>query len=415
MDPKIKRTIRTKFGVLLMAASLLAGASVCGAQAENEQPEIMYLGAQGKEVFSRTILDPESSYLVTVTGIATYRSERHEVQADALYSTDAARNFTYAGQNVAFEPDATVVKSERATHEYAFRVNGNGHPLSAKFLGWHRLDLLFDQSGEVSGLLCAEISRIAPSPPNPWSIWFRDSMAVPWILGTLFVFAVVMIQVDEAIAERRRKDASYQEQVRIQRIERAQAAREHEARRLERWRLSQEEACRGRFRAACLRFEIRKHLGDEGFLADYARKNKDKILAERGRIIENYQRLHEDAVLISMLQRDRPEIYRIAIWEMKALNLAERFDVERPEPKPLPVLVPKRKPSPEEFRDRMIRRERTRSWDKIEKSRTRLEGIIEARKMLDEFDLDSDERARLEGEVIGQIIDDEDPNGPNAL
>ena len=70
---------------------------------------------------------------------------------------------------------------------------------------------------------------------------------------------------------------------------------------------------------------------------------------------------------------------------------------------------------PEEFRDRMIRRERTRSWDKIEKSRTRLEGIIEARKMLDEFDLDSDERARLEGEVIGQIIDDEDPNGPNAL
>jgi len=190
---------------------------------------------------------------------------------------------------------------------------------------------------------------------------------------------------------------------------------QEDLRRQEELRELREEECRKRFDMICLDYQIRDLFGDEEFLENYARKNRERLLKEGKRITDGYRVLHEKRRLVEMLKQERPEIYERAIWEMRALNLAERFDVERPEPKPQPVLVPKRRPSPEEVRDRMVRREQIRIQDEIERSRTRLEGMIEGRKMLDEFDLDPDERSRLEGEVIGQIIDDEDPNRPNSL
>ena len=121
-----------------------------------------------------------------------------------------------------------------------------------------------------------------------------------------------------------------------------------------------------------------------------------------------------------MLKRECPEIYKRATWEMRALNLARRVDVQRPKPEPVvelepAIFRPKGKPSPEEFRERVIHREQTRTLDKIAKAKTRIEGVINAQKMLDEFSLDPSYRLRLEAEVVSQIMDDENPDGSDVL
>jgi hypothetical protein len=186
--------------------------------------------------------------------------------------------------------------------------------------------------------------------------------------------------------------------------------------RLERWRQTQEEACRQRFNATCLRFEIRKHLADDGFLEDHARKNKDNLLAQRSRIIEAYYRLQEDTALVSMLRAKRPDIYQRAIWEMQALNFAEQIDVERPAPAPAPVAAPKKKETPEQYSARKIRREQHRIQDKIAMGQARLTGAFKAREMVSRYPLlDPDERLRHEAEIVGKIMDDNDPKGTTVL
>lgn len=416
--------LRNKNTISFFRASVLVALTLTctsiTATARAEEPEIMCLSPMGHEVFSDTILDSHSSYIAMVTGTTRYASQGQEIQTDAEYATDEDSNFTLKYRNVAFDPEPEILSSDRAAHEYVFRFVGNGKRLSAKFVGWKKRSLPVSRFTNLSGLLCVELARDTTPPALSWT---HSIVAV--VLGPLGLFggglliALVLIVMGDRIDERRRTDAVYQEQWRQTQREKERRAHEVAARRAEGHRQYWEAELRKRFDRICVDYQIRDFLGNREFQENHARKNKAALLRERDRIIGAYRTLHADRELVALLRRERPEIYARVIWEMQALSFAEQIDVERPipppPPPPPPVAVPKRKPTQQEFRAGMVRREQSRSQDKIAKARARLEGVLEARKMLDKYPLDPDERLRHEAEIVGDIINDDDANGSSVL
>jgi hypothetical protein len=87
-------------------------------------------------------------------------------------------------------------------------------------------------------------------------------------------------------------------------------------------------------------------------------QRKDKITAE-------YVDFHRDQPFIAHLQEHHPEVYKRATWEARALFLAEQLAVDPPSPKSPP-------PSPDEWRERDIRRRDVAAEDFMARAEQRL-------------------------------------------
>lgn len=338
------------------------------------------------------------------------------VFADPLFGTDAESNYTDRGENVEFEPRGEVLGQDRAEHSYTFKFVGDGERLSAKFIGWKRRGFEVNpKKMSLPGLF--EVELVRPSRVVPIGERSATSAAVPWKLGAGLLMALVLMAIAKIIDLKNGIDVPLQDDVRgavlsvrddlrgalLYWERRAQGKA---ARRREEWRAVEEEKVRRRFGQICLDYQFRDPLGDDRFLADYARKNKSNLLNDRSRIEQRCRELHEDRALVAMLRRERPEIYERAIGEMRALTLAQRFDVEAP-----PAPPPRKKISPEEFRARMIRREQIRREDKIERGRARVEAMLEARQMLEQYELDEADRSLLGQELLADLLNDDGPDG----
>lgn len=436
------------FVIVAIAVSIIATftptpdfAATTSPASEYLHRETVLVSSSGEEVFTRLPLDPEYSYLAIGTGVVHllnpgfFRSDRFA--ADAGYLTDERGNFTRETHNLEYSGHASLIVTDRATHRHIFKIVGNGERLVVRFVR--------DRSGcciqpdPAFGPESLEVTLVRFQRLPHWErlAWSSiDAVGRYWPFGLfalMFVVVVAAIRIvcveldTRAQASRARQAAqarALEVRARARRIAEIAARRKTQEgmrRRLvaQQWReqrLAEEERRRQEEEVAknaaekrsycehlCRRYERLEHYEDPQFLEAYARKYRGEILKARDQIVDEYGRLQRDATVIEILTTEAPAILRRANWRMEVLARAEKIDVETPS-------VPQRKKkSPEEVRAIMTRWERERAEDEIAKAKTKLEKMRDAQKMLQEFDLDDEERERLEGELAEKIFGDREP------
>ncbi len=165
-----------------------------------------------------------------------------------------------------------------------------------------------------------------------------------------------------------------------------------------------------RLRHLRLRYEATPYFADETFIAGYAMKHKQELLAARTEILQEYVAFYEsDRFFAAYLKASAPHLLTFALWRVRALALAERLDLEAQPP----IQPPRKKHTAEEIRAQIVRRTQVKAEDKIERTRAKINAILKARTLLDEYDLDPDERQMLEQDLIDDILK-EDTDGDHA-
>ncbi len=77
-----------------------------------------------------------------------------------------------------------------------------------------------------------------------------------------------------------------------------------------------------------LRYEHCPHYADRAFLEADARAHWEERITERQRIRSDAMKLHRDRQRVAKLQAQAPHIYERACWEVRELEIAERYEVE---------------------------------------------------------------------------------------
>jgi hypothetical protein len=408
---------------LVMLVVLLAfGASAHAAGQTYLTQETLSVSLYGHEEWTTLSLKLNEVYLATVEGAIEVDKDPGIIFSgpkgylDARYLTDDAMNFTQRGLELTFSQSiyhrsARLISEDFPGHRYVYQIIGNGERISVKFKNPRQLRL---EGGSFQ-------VQIAYSRPPTITELFLDAICSPagLIADALLMSAVggifwTLTDTEEAKAERRERRAR-QRELRARRFAEEEHWRHSEE---ERWRSAQlaesenqqrareEEAWRPR--VAALEFDYRYELFEDAkWLDDYARKNKDKLLARAKEIREQDRDFHKDAAFIQRLKVECPHLYRRSIWESEVLMRAVRFDVETP--------PPKTKKNPEEFRAAMAKRESIRMEDAMVRGRTRVEAVFNLRKMLDEYDLDPDERQGWEQRLLDEYLNDDNHDGGKTV
>lgn len=333
----------------------------------------------GLERFVPVPLPEGECFLVTLVGFYQYQTGSGKwAKADACYHTSDAtkKNFTrrYNGLHL----DRAKVISEPQTedhhlHTYAFTYTGTGKKLS---------------------LLLVPPCESAHT------------------LDTLDIYVEPRFTPEEQAqqqAERERQAAEAARQ-KLEAEQRAEEERQCDAE-------AQHEA---RLYGLGLRFDLFPHYADPEFIRRIATISQKSLLDRREEILQGHFALHEDRDFITYVQERRPDLYERAIWQVKALALAEQLAAEPPTPAlspPRPKLTPEeRQARIERFRTRMLDRQRVQAEDNIAKIAQRLSLRREFRAMLDETEeLDEDQKEQIAREFDEHISDEEDNNGFKKL
>lgn len=83
-----------------------------------------------------------------------------------------------------------------------------------------------------------------------------------------------------------------------------------------------------RMRRLAIRYREFPHYDDPTFLAGHARLHGPDLIRRRNEILSANDSLHRPIEFIELLRTVAPEIYERALWEIRALALAERFAAE---------------------------------------------------------------------------------------
>ena len=154
-----------------------------------------------------------------------------------------------------------------------------------------------------------------------------------------------------------------------------------------------------RVHALELAYDASPHFLQADFRENYAKKHTQELIRRREQIMENYRALHEDGEFIEHLKQYHPHLYAFAKWETICLALAERHEAaHRADGTPINE-PPKKKMTPEEWRDREVRRRQVKIDDKIAFAKARLESLMNVRQLLEEYDLED-----LNAEGVGQEL-----------
>lgn len=203
-------------------------------------------------------------------------------------------------------------------------------------------------------------------------------------------------------ARRKAEEKRRQREAEIARRERDRRAQE-QARRAhdhERWKSRE----RRRLQRV---YEARPYLVKDDYLEAYARTHRGELLHDKERIETSYLQMPED--LRRSLKEHSPELLLVRTWEMRALALAEKQAVIETPARPI-----RKKLTVEEVRAIKVRREQVQAEDKIALKRAKIDAIVKLRKELDSYELEPDERQRLETELIEDILDEGGERGGDS-
>jgi hypothetical protein len=123
---------------------------------------------------------------------------------------------------------------------------------------------------------------------------------------------------------------------------------------------------------------------DDAWVESYGKKYCDDLLKRKKDIIAAHLEFHADQHYVEYLMDKAPGVYKRATWEHRALAAAERYIVECTERK-RPV------PTPEQFRERMMRRLQVQAQDHIRRAVEVETAVQQYRHTLEELDLDEEE------------------------
>lgn len=160
----------------------------------------------------------------------------------------------------------------------------------------------------------------------------------------------------------------------------------------------------GRITELVLTFQEYAHYESDEWIADYVAvpKHREALLAEEDDILKRYLYFHRDQVFIDELKACSPSTYRRAMWEVRALALADKLSARRrlsDEEKEAKIL---------RFRQRMLDRLNVRAQDEIAKKLHRFESARQLREQAEDLGLDEDQIERLEHELIGDLFEEDD-------
>ena len=139
------------------------------------------------------------------------------------------------------------------------------------------------------------------------------------------------------------------------------------------------------------------------FRENLAKKHTYELIDRREEILERLRELHADGEFVEFLKQFHPHLYSFAMWESVALALAEEHEAAtRDDGTPINE-PPKKKLTPEEWRERAIKRQQIKIEDKIAFAKARLESLTKARQLLEEYDLEDLNLGEMEQELKADI------------
>jgi hypothetical protein len=166
-----------------------------------------------------------------------------------------------------------------------------------------------------------------------------------------------------------------------------------------------------RVHALELAYEASPHYLQADFRENFAKKHTWDLIERREEILEHYNAFHEDGEFVEFLKQAHPHLYAFAKWETVCLALAEKHEAStRADGTPINE-PPKKKMTPEEWREREVRRRQVKIDDKIAFAKARLESLMNVRQLLEEYDLEDLNAEGVEQELKADILvpEDEDP------
>jgi hypothetical protein len=155
-----------------------------------------------------------------------------------------------------------------------------------------------------------------------------------------------------------------------------------------------------------LQYTFSPHYLQSDFRETYAHKHAAELITRRDDILASFRAFHQDTAFIAYLRQYHPHLYLLSKWETICLALAEKYEAAAlPDGSLPPTPAPaKKKPTPEEVRAHMVRRQQVQADDKIALAKDRIEAVLKARQFLDRYDLDEDERQQYERELTADIM-----------
>jgi hypothetical protein len=159
-----------------------------------------------------------------------------------------------------------------------------------------------------------------------------------------------------------------------------------------------------RVRALELAYEASPHFLHSDFRENYAKKHARELITRRELIMETYRALHDDGEFVEFLKQSHAHLYAFAKWETVCLALAEKHEAStRDDGTPINE-PPKKKLTPEEWREREVRRRQVKIEDKIAFAKARLESLMNVRQLLEEYDLEELNAESVEQELKDDIL-----------
>lgn len=174
-----------------------------------------------------------------------------------------------------------------------------------------------------------------------------------------------------------------------------------------------DEIYQGRIHELELLYTACPHYLQSDYRENYARKHTAELISRRIEILAQFRAFHQDTAFIAYLKQSYPHLYLLGKHETILLALAEKFDAATRHDGTTVTSSARRKPTPEEVRGFKVRRQQVQTDDKIALARGRLEATLKARAFLGDYDLDPDERAQLEQELVTDILSGEDEQTTN--
>jgi hypothetical protein len=153
-----------------------------------------------------------------------------------------------------------------------------------------------------------------------------------------------------------------------------------------------------------LAYEASPHYLQADFRDNYAKKHTLDLLDRREEILEQNNAFHKNGEFVEFLKQFHPHLYSFAKWETVCLALAEKHEAStRADGTPINE-PPKKKMTPEEWRDREVKRRQVKIEDKIAFAKARLESLINVRQLLEEYDLEALNAEGVEQELKADIL-----------
>jgi len=146
------------------------------------------------------------------------------------------------------------------------------------------------------------------------------------------------------------------------------------------------------------------HYLQPDFLDNYAKKHTKKLIYRREKIMEDFYALHDDPEFIVYLKQYHAHLYLFAKWETICLALAEKLEAATWDDGTPINAPPKRKLTPEEWREREVRRQQIKIDDKIALAKARLESLMNVRQLHEEYDLEDLYAEGVEQELRADIL-----------